>query len=454
MEILTVDCYFNHDKTSECSINSTITFLDYDVIIWDPNYSLGNYEADRRDGTYMGLKSLSDKDSTLIQQDIKRRKNEVSEMLKLGRTVIVFMSPNQECYYYTGEKQFSGTGRSRVTTNIVNKIDLLSILSQSLNVTGATGSSLDCRATEPFRTFFNANNEHFHYEAYFNKPIGNPLFFIKGTNKVVGTHLKIENGNLLFIPTFVDEDDEQLQKEFIDSVITLVDELKRETGDFEQPMWSQNFLLPNEVNSRKQLDTLEMELATILEKINKQKEEIYKIENNKILFTGSGRALEIQVEKILEELGFNVTEGLPGRDDLIITWNDKVAVVEVKGVSKSAAEKHAAQLEKWVSGYFEAHDVMPKGILVVNAFKDVTIDNRTEDDFPHQMVTYSERRDHCLISGLQLLCLYFDHLNHPEKTEELINELLTTTGIFKKYNWKNFVEMIESGKDLTEKSAG
>lgn len=441
MNILAVDCYFEHGNVSTDEFGSSITFLDYDVIIWDPNFTLSSYEADRTSSTYRGIKNLSEKDSTTIQYDIKRRKNEIKELFKLGRTVIVFMAPNQISYYHTGEKQFSGTGKNRVTTNIVNQIDLLSILPQKLNVTEAKGSNIDCRASEPFKSFFTTNKKHFQYEAYFNQTTGSPLYFVKGTDRAVGSYLKIENGNLLFIPTFADDDDEDLQKGFIDSVIVLVDELKRSTGDFEQPSWSKEFILPDETEKNKQLDVLEKELASILEKINQQKEEIYMIEGYKILFTGSGRALEIQVAKVFEELGFNVEEGLPGRDDLIISWKDKVSVVEVKGVSKSAAEKHAAQLEKWVSTYFESNDLMPKGILVVNAFKDVVLDKRVEDDFPSQMITYSEKRDHCLISGLQLLCLYIDCLKNPEKKEECLNELLNTNGIYDKYNWKEIIKI-------------
>jgi hypothetical protein len=92
-----------------------------------------------------------------------------------------------------------------------------------------------------------------------------------------------------------------------------------------------------------------------LKKINKQKEFIAKIEENKILFTGTGGALEVQIRKVISELGFSVEKGSIGRADLIANYNDKVAVIEIKGVTKSAAEKNAAQLEKSVSEYFEAN---------------------------------------------------------------------------------------------------
>jgi hypothetical protein len=452
VNILTVDCYFEHDKSTDCSFKSTSTFLDNDVIIWDPNFSLSNYEADRIHSTYKGLKNLNEHDSSLIRQDIKRRKVEIQEVLKLGRTVIIFMSPNQKFFYDTGEREYSGTGKNRQTTSIVNEIDLLSVLPNEINVIPSKGSNIDCRVSGPFKSFFNSNKDHFTYEAYFNKPIGTPIYSIKGTNKAVGSYLIIENGHLIFLPTFVDEDDEKLQNSFIESVITLVNELKKETGDFEQPLWSNNFLLPGEEENNKELEALQVELDSILDRINKQKEILSKIEEYKILFTGTGKSLEIMVNRVFEELGFVVTDGIPGRDDLILKYKEQVAVVEIKGVSKSAAEKHAAQLEKWVSEYFSNFELMPKGILLVNAFKDTPLNERSEEFFPDQMISYCEKRNHCLISGLQLLCIYFDCLNNPDKKDEIISEIFSTSGKYNGYNdWSQYLSQNISSMPLTIK---
>ena len=134
-------------------------------------------------------------------------------------------------------------------------------------------------------------------------------------------------------------------------------------------------------------------------------------------------------------------EGEIGRDDLIIKYNEKIAVIEVKGVSKSAAEKHVTQLEKWVSEYHLKNEIKAKGILVINAFKDVPLSERKEKPFPDQMLPYSQKREHCLITGLQLLGLYLDCVNNLSKKEKMINLLFETNGIFKEYeDWENFLE--------------
>jgi len=121
---------------------------------------------------------------------------------------------------------------------------------------------------------------------------------------------------------------------------------------------------------------------------------------------------------------------------------EKVAVVEIKGVDrKSAAESHARQLEQWVSAYDAAHeDVKAKGILIVNTFKDTPLRDRTEVSFPTQMRPYSEAREHCLMTGLQLLGIYLDYKDNEVKKQEMIERIFATKGIFSEYqNWTDFL---------------
>ena len=49
------------------------------------------------------------------------------------------------------------------------------------------------------------------------------------------------------------------------------------------------------------------------------------------------------------------------------------------------------------------------------------------------MLKFSKSREHCLLSTYQLLELFIDIKEHPEKSEDLINELLNTVGVYYKY---------------------
>ena len=102
-------------------------------------------------------------------------------------------------------------------------------------------------------------------------------------------------------------------------------------------------------------------------------------------------------------------------------------------ITKSAAEKHAAQLEKWVSQYFEENEVSPKGVLIVNGFCDTPLNERLEDVFPQQMLKYCVARGHVLLTSTQLLCLYIELCNNPACKEERITELLSCVGKYERY---------------------
>lgn len=432
MNILAVDMHLDIELFQNESFGSSVSFLDFDVIVWNPNLVLSGYSAQSSNSTYRGLKNLNDYDSASIQNDMERRKNELIDMFKLGRIVIVITPPPIKCFVDSGKREYSGTGRNRATTRIVNEIDLLSVLNIEINTMAAEGQSLEFRGDNDFKQFYDQIKNIIGYEAYFQEPIGKPFLYIKGTNKVIGTSINIDNGKLIFIPSLFyneDSDESELENLYAKSIIELITKLKESTGNFELPKWSENYSLPNEKKLNDNLLKLEKKLNQTLRNISKEKEKINKLKELKILITGTGKALEVIVKRVFKDIGFQIEERPPGRDDVLISYKDKVAVVEIKGVTKSSAEKHAAQLEKWVSEYYATEDVMPKGILIVNAYKDVPLLKRKEDPFPHQMLKYSENRNHCLLTGAQLLSLYFKVLEDPSTKEQVINIIFNTSGI-------------------------
>lgn len=367
MRILSIGITLDRSAAQNASFGSPISFLDYDLVICDLSTALSDYSRQWASPTYMGYPCLDDDSFVQLRVDMRRRKTEMKELLKLGRMLVVFTPPPVLCYAATGEKQTSGTGRNARVTRIVTQINLLDCLPINVSTVAAEGESIELRGGEPFKAFWKANEEHLCYEAYFDSGAGQPIFCIKGTDRIVGCYQQIENGHLLFIPplkALAEARQKRAAKILLESLLALFDELKKNAGDFEMPTWAGNYLLPNEEDQKNSLKVLEGELATLLARITEQKEKIVKLEQYKILICGSGRALEVQVRKILEEVGFTVQEGGAGRDDLILQYKGRVAVAEIKGVGKSAAEKHAAQLEKWVSEYFSAHSVQPKGILI------------------------------------------------------------------------------------------
>ena len=160
---------------------------------------------------------------------------------------------------------------------------------------------------------------------------------------------------------------------------------------------------------------------------------VQEVQKYKLLLTSSGTTLEEIVKQVLDELGFTILEAEKGRSDIIAKYGEVAIVAEIKGVTKSAAEKHAAQLEKWVAQYIEENEVSPKGMLIVNGFCDMPLNERLEDVFPQQMLKYCVSRGHVLLTSTQLLCLYIEVCKNPICKEERITELLSCVGKYERY---------------------
>ncbi|WP_316778842.1 hypothetical protein [Pedobacter antarcticus] len=79
-----------------------------------------------------------------------------------------------------------------------------------------------------------------------------------------------------------------------------------------------------------------------------------------------------------------------------------------------------------MSSYHVDHGYKPKGILIVNAFKDKPLAERLDQDFPEQMLPFSTKMELTLMSSTQLLGLYLD-FKRGEISFKNIHKLLWNT---------------------------
>jgi hypothetical protein len=292
--------------------------------------------------------------------------------------------------------------------------------------------------TDAARLFLAEVADFVSYFAYFQTDSGIPLFRLKGTTKCVGAALEDPAGGvLLFVPDFdgsrlkdasgdVDEAEvDRASRVYVDAVLELAASVRvKEAIDF--PSWADAIVFPEEARLQGQLREVEGQVAVMLETRDRTQSSLAVSRRRKLLFTGTGQPLVDEVQRAFEAFGCLAEPPEPGRDDLIIHCGERTGVVEVKGVGKSAAESHAAQLEKWVSSHLERSGKPAKGILVVNAFKDTPIGQRTMPAFPDQMLEYSTRRQHALVTGLQLLAALI-HVERGTLTAESVVERLFQT---------------------------
>jgi hypothetical protein len=70
------------------------------------------------------------------------------------------------------------------------------------------------------------------------------------------------------------------------------------------------------------------------------------------------------------------------------------------------------------------------------------------------MLKFSKQREHCLISSLQLLGLYYEVLKNPSKKDELIKLLFETIGVYDGFeDWSEFISLQETATPSTSVGA-
>lgn len=435
------DPVFGDEDVTRTSFDSDTSLFDYDVVIWDPAASFAKYT--RYAGDYQGLPSLSDSTSAQLRSDIKRRAEEVVGFLTSGRTLVVQLCGPQECYVATGEVQYSGTGRNARKTRVVSKLDFLAELPLGLgSVTRARGDRIEVVGEDSIARLLRTHLSSLVYTAFVAEPNATVVARVRGSDHAVALRQKTNGGgNVIAIPrtTFepdVPEDDEdehydevwpQAAVDFQTGLLAAIAELSG-SGEIARPFWSKDYttqrLRDAQDKVAKQRASVERARAR-LSKLQQAEEAERSFEQ---LYLGSGRQLELRVRDVLELLGGEVEEPEAGRADWRVTLDGQRAVLEVKGLTKSAAEKNAAQLEKWVAEELEQSGASPKGILVANTWRETPLADRTKDDFPAQMLPYSTARGHCLVTGLELFAIACEVGENPSRAAHWRKSLLTTSG--------------------------
>lgn len=437
--------HMNFKNIDLLSFNSYNSLLDYDIVIIDLGGISLEYTSEKN---YAGKRLLTEHNSFEFLADFKRRKEEIKDLLALGKTLYVMLPSEASFYIYTGKNEYSGTGRNRQTTNIVHELNILNILPIKLNVTTGLGSKLAYSTDSPYKSLFEIKGMEYYYNAYFSsEDNGIPVAYIANTEKNVSKVFPINDGRLIVFPSIFDEGDYSSEKEyrtvinnFLHTIDDLEEEIKVSLDDYLLPEWADKYNILTEKNEKEKIEELNKEIEKLEIEKEKTKGRLSSIQKYKLAFTASGKELETIIYEIFSELGFKSMPIEHNRADGIFEYDDLKIVTEIKGVNGSSAEKHGAQLEKWVSEFVEKEGTIPKAILIVNGFRKKDLSARNEAVFPNQMIDYSTKREHCLISTVQLLGIFIDVKNNPLKKEEIITKLLSTVGVYSEYtDFKKFL---------------
>lgn len=344
------DCY--HDYSSNQSL------LDADIVVFEPN--LNSYSLDSNEPYYKAKKCFNDNDSFRLKKDTNHWKQELTTALENGKTVFIFFKGLEESSVYTGEKQYSGTGRNARTSRIVTDYHNYKFFPAPLSkIIAGKGEEIIFKGDQIFSVLWNEFGPLMKYESYFDDQIGQQIFATKTGGKTVGTLLKVGKGNLVLLPPIVYDEkkftkyDAKSGKEFWTSeadkfgnrlfqILLDIDKaLKGQEAVTPAPQWAQEeaFTLSKE-------KSLEKEIEERIQKINEETvlktdletQLIKEIKLRDLLFE-KGKPLETAIISALKILGYHADNYVDGNlefDQVILSPEGKRYIGEAEGKDGAA----------------------------------------------------------------------------------------------------------------------
>lgn len=369
------------------SFGSSKSFMDADIIIISPKaiYPKGDWISFSSGG------GCYDTGTTNWYFNYsKSLKKEVSDSLKLGKTVFVFLAEKKEFSFATGVTH-PRKGENLYTTTKKNNYDFLPI--NIGNITSAHGNRIIFNGNQVLNEFNRNFKEYLKYESYIeNTENAIVTYHGKDKSKILGAIIKANSGHLVIMPqihydynSFIRYDNKNDKEYWTDEAIKFgrnlseafkgIDaQLSTITEKTPPPKWS----LDKTYSTKKSL-SIENQINLSLEKIEQLKKKIEQYnqqlesENQlKDLLFEQGKPLEDAVIKALHLLGYKAENFNDGELELdqVIESPEKVRYIgECEGKdTKDINITKFRQLLESLNADFSREDVEEKayGILFGN----------------------------------------------------------------------------------------
>lgn len=156
MRIATLTSTSFYRIADQITFKDNTTFLDYDILIWEPSNLLKEYyEVEQKNHAIINDDALN-----VILKDIHRRNQEIIHMLELGRFVFVYLPYPQKIKVYNLDE--------------VNLLEYFTCF--KMKTSPVRGTNIDFRGNEIFTSFWEETKENFKYEATFDEVMVNHFF--------------------------------------------------------------------------------------------------------------------------------------------------------------------------------------------------------------------------------------------------------------------------------------
>lgn len=429
MNIVTVNFYLDDNRVINTTIDSNETFLDADVVIFDPS-EFQNLWHDKVKLANDNVGRIYSPTSDKIRQLFTSRRNEVKTLLENGKIIISIINP------LTG---FNGEIANVNKYDVITNYDYLPLPQEFFLKHLKSGSSSQNNSSKHhpkgktlFSQFFYAFKDEIEYTAYFDfDALENQDYFILNkANRPIAAFHKFNNGLIVHIPSLNYNKDD---KKFVGVIRQCAEKFLLQRFQTPAPSWTNLITLYGESN-------FEQDLKILNEKIKNLEEEKIKIELAKLEITQykgllfeQGFELEELVLKSFRMFGFKA-ENRKQEDlehDVVFESAEGHGLAEIEGKDNDAIHiSKLDQLNRAVDEAFELTEKYPQGILIGNHYRLTNPENRKEA-FTEKVHIVAKKKSFGLLTTVEIFNAVNYLIKNPndEKFKTLCREkILSISG--------------------------
>ncbi len=428
--ILTVGCEIPGGIGEYVDFYSKTSLLDADFILFRPAFHLSDYHQREY---YLGKPTLSETLSFGLQDAIGHWRKELADYLNAGKTVFLIMSRLEEVYVSTGEKKYSGTGRNRITTRIVQPVSNYDLLPVSRKIYESEGNQMILHSEgHILKEYWQLFGEESQYHAHIEKSNHfRPLVITRHGHRIVGAMFQHQNGGTLLALPWIDFDRQEFVSEEDEDNVE-----KRETWTHKAIAWGQKYFrtlesLDKAIRSQTEITPIpqwarddsfktnretalseeRLRIQTKISALEKNREEIEEQLANagslKALLFGQGQALKNAILEAMTLMGFkaNTYRDSDSEFDAVLECSEGRCIGEAEGRDRKPINiDKMRQLEVNILEDLARDEVREpaKGILFGNAYRLYPPRDRPAEHFTAKCKKAAERNGTVLIRTCDL----------------------------------------------------
>ena len=397
--IFSVGYLFPGGVAEQIPYGSDRSLLDADIVVFEP--SLEYYSSGE---SYQGKPSLSDHSSFEVRQHAEHWRSELKDAIESGKTVVIFLGKPQVVVIDTGKREYSGTGRNRQTTRVVEEFSSYEAVPMALDVQPRSGERIaavgDLKYLAPYWREFGAVSP---YEATVTGKLTKQLLKTRTGNHIVGAAARSGCGTVLLLPPLRYDEDEftnygeeekpdtwsaksQRFGEKLAGVLVELDRaLRSESEETPPPEWAQDdrYRLREEAEIEMKIQKKTKQISEALEQKRKLDQSHREAGRLRGLLFEKGKTLERVVLEALELLGFSAEAVAEGESefDAVFSSDEGRFLGEVEGKDNRAINiDKLSQLERNLQEDFAREKVedFAHGVLFGNAFRLEPLQDRSD----------------------------------------------------------------------------